>query len=671
MNRILRKEQLSRLLRFVLIFSGLSVGSQPVLAQASTETDSLRQALPSAGLDDRIALYKALASAWAYTNRDSALFYVNELDAYARAHDHAPGRALAQLLHGNDRYDRGQYDSAFDYTSRARDQFTVLKDSLNIARAYLNLGSISDGAGRKSAALEAYLAAVAFFDATGDSLNVAYTQLNVGLTFKSLGDTTKALRYYNLAARRLESIGDAFGLATVANNTASLLVEMARYDSAIVYASRSREGYLALDYPLYACFSAGVLAEAKLGLGKAAEAIDLYLECLPTLIENEAAEDVLAAALGLSRAYGQLGNVVRQEEYAQLAREWAQRAGGTEDRRDAYEISYLAAKAGGRVTAALTYLELARAAADSVDEAQTRRAVDELETRYRTAEQQRSLARLETVVAEREATVARRNLQLALGAGVLLLALGLGAAYYSRSRARLAAEIALGRERAATAIITATEDERNRVSRELHDGVGQSLTALRIRLRDMARRLSGGRLALGAAETELTELADRFAENVEDVRRLSHRLMPRALDDTGLRDAIADLVQQLQGLPSAPTFRFEHHNLPTTRLPPGEEIAAYRITQELLHNAMKHSRARRVDIQVYRRSERLVIRVEDDGEGMSALEPDRMHHGHGLTNVRHRAALFGGTAEWEPGERGGTCATVVFPIAASVEKGKV
>ena len=216
------------------------------------------------------------------------------------------------------------------------------------------------------------------------------------------------------------------------------------------------------------------------------------------------------------------------------------------------------------------------------------------------------------------------------------------------------------RNRLIEQVMTAQDEERRRIARELHDETGQSLTALLVGLRTIEESRTTARAA------ELAQLLRRtVAQTLDDVGRLSRGLHPSILDDVGLAEAATRHVQQFADRHGvAADLRIE--GLDDEPLPPLLQTTVYRILQEALTNVAKHARARRVDVRLVRDGATVELRVQDDGVGLAptelakAAEEDRRRLG--LQGMRERAALLGGSiaAESQPGA--GTTITVHLPV---------
>jgi PAS domain S-box-containing protein len=208
-------------------------------------------------------------------------------------------------------------------------------------------------------------------------------------------------------------------------------------------------------------------------------------------------------------------------------------------------------------------------------------------------------------------------------------------------------------------IVSTQEEERRRIARELHDQLGQRLTALRLQLEAMSRQ-QGKRSELRAQLEQLQEIAVQVDS---DLDFLAWELRPTILDDFGLTAAITNFAREWSkhiGIKS----EFHTTNLEDERLPQEVETNLYRITQEALNNVSKHAGATNVDIILEQRAGNAVLIIEDNGRGfeLTSVSSKPGAKGMGLPGIRERAAIIGGTVEIEstPGE--GTTIFVRVPI---------
>jgi signal transduction histidine kinase len=227
---------------------------------------------------------------------------------------------------------------------------------------------------------------------------------------------------------------------------------------------------------------------------------------------------------------------------------------------------------------------------------------------------------------------------------------------------RLNADLQRSRER----LVTAREEERRRLRRDLHDGLGPTLAGLSLGLDASLKTL---RSEPGDAEELLTELKSRTQEAVADVRRLVYGLRPPALDDLGLVQAIREQASRYGYLADAPEYSKEDDlaffveapdEVPP--LPAAVEVATYRIAQEAITNVTRHARARSCQIllSIDESRDELILEVSDDGVGL----PEDLRAGVGTSSMSERAEELGGTCTVVPGPAGGTRVVACLPLFA-------
>jgi two-component system sensor histidine kinase UhpB len=207
------------------------------------------------------------------------------------------------------------------------------------------------------------------------------------------------------------------------------------------------------------------------------------------------------------------------------------------------------------------------------------------------------------------------------------------------------------RHEAARTALAAQEGERLRVAQELHDEIGQTLTAVTIQ----AERAADGDPAL--ASQALRRVADAVRESLDEVRRIARELRPEALDDLGLVNALIALCTRLGAQDGPRVTRELQGKLPP--LSPDVELVIYRIAQESLTNALRHSNARLATVSLKADAGTVTLAVADDGKGMPVELPGGTA---GIAGMRERALLVGGrlSIESRPGQ--GTEVRLTIPV---------
>ncbi len=213
-------------------------------------------------------------------------------------------------------------------------------------------------------------------------------------------------------------------------------------------------------------------------------------------------------------------------------------------------------------------------------------------------------------------------------------------------------------------VIAAQEEERKRIARELHDGAGQILTSLLLGLKRLEDGATGG-----AVRGEVAQLRSLTAETLDLVRDAALELRPSVLDDLGLVAALEHYVADC-GRKNDLEADFQSTGLTGVRLKPQTETALYRIAQEAVTNVVRHAHANSVSVLLDKRGDRVVLVVEDDGEGFDIERVYRRGapaYKLGLLGMEERAALVGGslTIESYPGSR--TAVFVEVPLEAGTD----
>jgi signal transduction histidine kinase len=208
-------------------------------------------------------------------------------------------------------------------------------------------------------------------------------------------------------------------------------------------------------------------------------------------------------------------------------------------------------------------------------------------------------------------------------------------------------------------VTAAQEEERQRIARELHDGVGPALASLNLRLRTAGKLMQPN----PAAAQELKELAELTQANIRDIRRLIYDLRPAVLDELGLVAALREYVdryQQEQGLTvalAAPESK--------DRLPAHLETTLFRVIQEALTNAAKHAKAKHVEVALDWDGAQVTLRIADDGQGFDLHEAAALAKGGqhlGLWSMRERIEQLGGRLQIDSQPGSGTTIQATVPL---------
>ncbi|MDX9751655.1 MAG: sensor histidine kinase [Flavobacteriales bacterium] len=498
----------------------------------------------------------------------------------------------------------GSIDSAVHHGLRAVEHFRERNDRRMLGVMLCDLGH---GIKRRDLdrAFAFYREGVPVLEGLNARQDLTRAYNNFSMLFEIRGDIDSALIVAHQGLVLVEALHDSTGLPYALNRVAQYLLYKERF-------AEARDLVMRADTIRRLTNDVHGMAEQRLYFGDLYQAWGKVPEAIAWF----------SSAIPAARAV----KVPYQEQYAQ------------ERLAELYELR-------GDARAALEATRRAFAIKDSIFNERNSRTILELEQRYAVAEKDRAIAHL-------EAEAARRQLYIWLGLGALVLLTVSGLLLHQmrqrRARAERDAAIIAEREAGLRAVFAATEAERGRLARELHDGVGQQLGGLKHRLEAMQER---------APVADVIHIVD---DTSREVRSLAHQMMPRALERLGLVPALEEMVQRsFHG--TAVKSTFEHFGMDRP-LPQETATGLYRIAQELIGNVLKHARATTVDIQLLRNKQHLVLMVQDNGIGYTAGTGQGM----GLMNITDRSRALGGTYEVESTPGSGTLSTVRIPAAMAM-----
>ncbi|MEO1485648.1 MAG: sensor histidine kinase [Bacteroidota bacterium] len=272
-------------------------------------------------------------------------------------------------------------------------------------------------------------------------------------------------------------------------------------------------------------------------------------------------------------------------------------------------------------------------------------AISELEIKYETQKKENELLKLSKQKQEDELVIARQNRrvrQLSFGLGAIALFGVLGFVLFrQRLQNKKQQELIL-------AISETQTEERKRIAQDLHDSIGGSLALTKSKFEVAKKNLK-------APSTEMDSALETLEQTTQQVRQISHNLMPGELVRFGLVAAINTLLENLNEEEINAQF---HSNQGEERLEPLKEIQLYRIVQEALQNVLKHARANNLFIQLNKHQEHLTLMIEDDGKGIVQDSEEGM----GLKNIKQRVQLLKGIFTIDSAPERGTILNIQIPV---------
>lgn len=557
-----------------------------------------------------------------------------------------------QLFHQEKKNDLSQ---ASVYADEILFFSTQINYQQGIADGHAATGYVKYYRGDYPAALETYLTALGEYEAFRDSAGIARTCYFIGKIHRMMHNFEQALDYAHRGLVLDRARNAHSEISSDLNGIGNIYAEMNKYDSALSYFrqrivieeqhgdSASVASALA---DLAAAYTAKGDAETGLQYHRAAlEKLDRVMRDSSTWYLQKFKAGMLNDMAGTYFLLGDYGSALKTAEEGLAL---AVSVNARKEKRVAYKTLAELHGLTGSEDVQMQYMEKYIALNDSLlnEEGQVR--IAEAEVRYRVAENKAEIARLDADNAAMQLTVQKEKEQKMLiiicaTAFVFLTAAG-GLLIYARNRMRY-------KEQQFRAMIEGEQSERRRIAMELHDGLGQLLSAARLNVAGLEESVSKEDDAILQNSLSLLD------EACTEVRNVSHNLMPSALIKLGLVSALRELASKIsQAGKTVVTLSADQYN---AKLNESGETAIYRIIQETVNNALKYSRASHITITLSGTNDVKVV-VHDNGVGMPRESADS-GYGIGWKNIRSRAELLQGKLDVQSEPGNGTTVTVHIP----------
>lgn len=629
-------------------------------AQAQRDKiDSILAILPAETIDEELDAVYGLTTYYMDVNLDTSLIYANQMLDLAVIHhkDSLASRALSLM---GLIYDYKIETDSSRYFHNKAIQYSQLTNQKNAESvAYNNLAILEWNAQNFEATLENLQNALRIAEETGNKEMQGTSLGNIAVICLRMTQYRKAIDYCFKAIELNAEMNHELSDAESYHNMSLCYDKMGLLDSAKwaleqAFVEIDKFPDLRIEGLVYG--AAGAVAFSE---GKYDQALENTIRSYEINVELESISQV-NNLVNLSVMYYAIGDYKKGIDIADEAQELIDAGYIVDNSKDVY--LYRAINAAAMVNRDLTissiqtYLEMI----DSTYSEQTANAISELEVKYETEKQKRQLlieknksAKQELELKNTNLRVANRNNWLILVVSIALLVIVISIYLSQKGKQRVQIEKARiiqdQQNQNTELLIELQENERKRIAKDLHDGVGQQLSGLRMSWSALLQEID----PLNQETINKMEvLTEQLSHSMEEVRAISHVMMPKTLQELGLVPALENLLDKTFRF-AAINYRFEQHNA-TERYGEKIEICFYRIAQELINNCIKHADASNLSVQLIRSKKYLTMLVEDNGKG---IEID-YKSGHGMANIETRIKAIGGDINYETNPEGGTIAIV-------------
>lgn len=523
-----------------------------------------------------------------------------------------------------------EYQQALDFHLRALKIAEKLNDKQNICISVNSIGNIYLGLGQYKEALECFNRSLPIEKERDNLLGISINLNNIGCVYEARKDYAMALEYYQKSLDCNQQMNDSNGIAIGYNSVGDIYFKQNKLNKAEEYFQRALEINLKLNDLIYIANCYHNLANVSMAGKDNVKAITLYQKQLDIALKIGSKSHAQTAYEGLSEGHRNLNNFEK----------------------------------------ALTYYKASVQYADSIINEKNFRHVNLIHTQYESERKQQQIALL-----EKEKQASRLTTIISLIVSLFVIIVLVSAFINISQKRKLDKQKLIVREQqirelekdrqimASHAVLQGEETERQRLARDLHDGLGGMLSAVKLQLSSIK-----GNILVPAGKAEQFEKAIVMLDSsIKELRTVAHNMMPDALIKFGLKDALQDFCSKIASS-NMIKVNFQYYG-EQKRFEKSLEIALYRISQELINNVLKHAQASEVIIQLVCDSNRIHLTVQDNGAGFSLPDID-VRKSRGLQSIRARVESFNGRMDIasEPGK--GTEVGIEFraisPLAGTV-----
>ena len=558
----------------------------------------------------------------------------------------------AELYHFYGKYLKtiNEYDSAIYYQKTACSRAKEIGYQKLEAKCNTNLGNLYNNQGKYTDAINYYLNAIRIFDTLNMPKEASSVMMSIGNIYADNHNPTKALSYYNQSLAIKKEINDEAGVINNEINIGGIYFDNGEYDRALTTFLNVYEKAKSLNSKKALKVSTNNIGECYGKLKQFDKALSYFFISLALKKEDNDLEEIAGTQLNIGDALSSKKEFDKAELYFDSVVTSAKKIRSNEMLFFAYDAMADNYADKGDTVQAFVYTKLAEANKDTLFNKESFAKIAELETKYQAQSKDLKILKDELEIKKKQTLV------YFLG-GLLALFILMGVIIYYRNKTKQQREfdkqILWQQELRYKAVLEAEEKERVRIARDLHDGVGQLLSAVKMNL----SAFEIGQKEIKERET-IKQIIRMVDDGVKEVRLVSHSLVPNALIKQGLVSAIRDFIHSLNN-----TVKIELEVVGLKeKIDSNIEIALYRALQEIVNNIIKHAKATNITIQLIEHEQQIALLVEDNGIGFDTEKLNNFE-GIGLKNIISRIEYIGGTVNFDSFIGKGTTVDIEVPTS--------
>lgn len=629
-------------------------------SQENSKIDSLKFLIEKEkNIEKKTDHFYELGDLFEESNSDSALHYYTVARDFAKKNKFGLGEAryasyVIMILNK-----QGEFKEALRLAEESAEKYKKLNSPKNLSIAYLNIGNQWQYLSDFMAASDYYLKAKNIADSLQDKITQRTVNNNLGSVFTEMRQYEKAKEYSIQALKLSKENKDPWTSLSPLYNLAINAKYHKKYDEAIDYINQFEKiaKELGSEYDIVD----GYLAKGNfLGKTKLSEGISYLNKALQKSKELNFPESEMYGYLYLAEIYIEHKKYKNAIENIELGIPIAERLETKYELADFHKKASEAYEKLGDFERALTHNRQYEKLHSEIQLDENKKQLITFEAKYQFKQKEAEIRTLNAEKQTQTLKIRQKNfLNFALAA--ILFAAGIiGFLVYKNYKNKQKIqeqrihELETEKQLSATrALLQGQEDERSRMAKELHDGLGGLLSGVKLNLNNMQKKLIITEED-GIAFEKSVYLLD---ESISELRRVAHNLMPESILKFGLDGAIGEFLQSIQNENLNIIYQSYHIE---NGLGKQLDISVYRIIQELVNNAIKHSEASEILVQLRKDENLVIIEVEDNGKGFN-LNLIEKETGMGLAGIRSRVDYWKGKLEIDS-ENSGTAVHIEIPV---------
>lgn len=629
------------------------------LNPVSGENNARIQEILNAKADsNKVTQLSDLCWNYRFKSADSALIFGQQALQLASQINFRKGIAQAYNDMAIIYIDKANFRSATNYLNEAMKIREQLKDSLGIAAIYNKLGIIAQKQGRLKDALQNQIEALKIYQNLKLNKYVGYTLNNIAIIHQNLGNNEKALEYHQRALEYRISQKDQEGEATSYGNMANMYARMHDTIQSINYYEKALALSRELKKDELICANLSNIGNIYMARKDYSKALGLFNESLQIKEKIGDAKGISSTLSRIGTVYTETGRFKDASVALNHSLKMAKSAVVLEEELSALlglaKLKALTHETDSSFVLMRQYIALK----DSVYDNRLKQQILDVQTQYETDKLEQDLYLIKKDKEVTEIKLQQRKTEIWLLIFVIISITGaaifLFYRHQQRQKAAANAERIQEQETRINAVFQAQEEERRRIAKELHDGIGQTIGAIKMNYQSLSKKIEKPELL-----PEFQKVEKMLNNAGNEVRNISHQMIPKELEQFGLVPAIEGMLNLHLGN-SPLKVEFEHSGF-AERIGQHVELVLFRVLQELISNVIKHSQARQVSVQLIKLNTHVVMNVTDDGIGFDA--ENREKGGIGLLNMASRIDAIKGHLHFESEQGKGTTVTIRTPIA--------